>query len=1087
MIAPSRRTPNEEQEKAIFHLGGKLLSAGAGSGKTFVLIEHLIHLLTQVKTKNPSKEWNQCICSELSRIVLMTFTKKAAGEMSVRMMKRIEEIIEEKESDEDVLGLVYWKLVRQNLSMLNITTIHGFCHRLLRMGFWTDFPQEINLVSLIEHKDKIQQLFDNWFNENQKNLEPVFLASTHSLISSMVQIFSSPELRVLWSNPKISSSASDEIDQFFKQLIDVKGYSFLFLKPIDLMTSEKEKSKKWYEFICQFNEVVGEQGFITSSNYEFYNNFFKTIPRFPVTNSKEISPHQKEVLNAIKILRDDLKELSEDLRALTENFDVYKKWVTTVSHLFTYIDSHYFDVEGFSFSDLEYYVLQALKKPEVLEKVQESFSYFIVDEFQDTSFIQFEILKNLIGQNPKKIFCVGDRKQAIYGFRGGELQVFADCAQLLGTDNNYALKNNFRSHSLIIDFNNHLFEQVFPLGLGFEGGDPHSVEMEAQVVPLVKADSSSGEVTSLKVEITGSTEELNLDQLESQVLNSHIKALLARDDLQTICILYRKLRPSRLLLEHLLNSDISFSAQIKIQFTDDPLINIFLYMIELRLNQNNPPKKAATLILLQTLLNVLEVSVFNATLIDQFQEDLKLMGLCLAFHKFVFSIGLSNSFHPQNAELIDAICRLTKDDLMRVYHLLKNDAGEDYACEMMNGEAGTGNKKRIVIMSAHASKGLEFDAVLLGGIHTNGRYNGMKDPIGKFPHSFKWKKSFDQKRFFKSPFYHLESEILTLKDFSESKRLLYVACTRAVKHLAFVDLWTLEKSAVKNLYKYENSWIQALRLSQNNISESVLPNIDQQKPELSLIQRDPLGMLYRDENSGLGLISELSVTRLATLAQCPFKFYLQNICKIDPEKNSIQINFEEEESDTFYSSKKRGTQIHLFLSKIFLNEMDLNKLPVGEKDKILWAYNLADKFQNGFEIISERMLKFSFFGQMVSGTPDLVFIKQNGGKEIIVWDFKTGKRNPAEEDSYWFQLMSYAYAYANISHLSLNEKIELSLLYVDQKEVVTKTHTLNEITQTLFSYWKKTEFLNQVNSAHCLNCEYSSICRKGEKSPHLAK
>ncbi|MBC7539269.1 MAG: UvrD-helicase domain-containing protein [Bacteriovorax sp.] len=1083
----SKRSPNEEQQKAIFHSGGKLLSAGAGSGKTFVLIEHLIYLLSQVQKNTASSDWSKSISFELSKIVLMTFTKKASGEMSVRMMKRIEEILEEARADDDGSDFIFWSQVRQNLSSLNITTIHGFCHRLLRLGFWSEFPQDINLVSSIEHKDKLQKIFDKWFAENQKTLDPIFLASSHSLLAAMIEIFSSPELRVLWTDPKSSISSEIEIDHFFSQLIDVKGYRSLFEDSIDLQAPEKEKSKKWYDLLIQFNEIMINHGLISSSNYLMYGEFFKTISRFPVTNSKEILAHQKETLNAIREFKNDLKELTEDLKALSENFEIYKKWVATISSLFQYINSHYFEIDGFSFSDLEYYVLEGLKKTEVLAKVQERFTYFIVDEFQDTSFIQFEILKNLIGSNSEKIFCVGDRKQAIYGFRGGELQVFADCAQLLGSDNNYFLKNNFRSLSSIIEFNNQLFEQVFPLGLKFEGLDPHSVEMEAQVIPTKDSDQS-GEVVALRSEITGNNSDLDLDQLESMVLSEHIKKLLLNNDYQTICILYRKLKPSSLLLEHLLASDIAFGAQIKIKFSDDPLINLFLYLIELHLNKNDLNKKASTFILLQTLLTILDVTTFNHDLIDQFYVDLKILGLRLSFHKFVFAIGLSNSFHAQNAELIDAICRLTKEDIVRVYHLLKNDEGEDYACEMMSGEAGANANKRIIIMSAHASKGLEFDAVLLGGVHTNGRYNGMKNHVGKFPHSFKWKKTFDQKRFFKSPFYHLESEILTLKDFSESKRLLYVACTRAVKHLAFADLWSVVKDAPKDLYTYDNSWIQALRLNNTFRIESSLPNVDQERVDISLIQRDPLGMLAHKRNSSLGLISELSVTRLATIADCPFKFYLQNICKIDSVEKVPSFRLDEEvdsEVEVFYSSKKRGTEVHSILSKLFLNEIELSNVPTKEKAKILWAYNLANRFQNKFEVISERMIKFSFFGQMISGTPDLVFIDKD--EEIVVWDFKTGIRNPEGEASYWFQLMSYAYAYANLAQFTPDKKIELSLLYLDQSEVATKNISLNEITQILFSNWRKTESLNQVNPDHCPHCEYSSICRKGEKSTPLPK
>lgn len=1079
MISTSKRTPNSEQEKAIFHKGGKLLSAGAGSGKTFVLIEHLIFLLTNIKNNSAESDWNKKISSELSKIVLMTFTKKAAGEMSVRMMRKVEEILIDAESSSNESDLIFWSLVRQNLSFLNITTIHGFCHRILRLGYWNDFPQEINLVSSIEHQDKIQKLFDKWFKEKKEGLDPLFLASSNALLSAMGEIFSSPELRVLWSNPNIPKNAEIEINKFFNELLNVKGYNTLFEESIDLLADLKEQKKKWFELLSQFNEILLNLGTLNFSNYLAYSEFFKTISRFPPTNSKEISPAQKVTLGQIREFKDDLKDLVEDLKAMTSEFETYQKWVNTVADLFQFIDTHYFEVEGYSFSDLEYYVLQALKVPEVLQKVQESFSYFIVDEFQDTSFIQFEILKNLIGSDPSKIFCVGDRKQAIYGFRGGELQVFSDCANLLGEANNYFLKNNFRSFRSIIEFNNELFETVFPLGLKFEGHDPHSVQMEAQVIPAM--NSNSGEVVSLRTEVRGEGSDHDLDHLEAEVLSSHVLELLKKDEFQSICILYRKLKPSSLLLENFLSNDISFSAQIKIKFADDPLLNIFLYLIELYLNQSDPKKKVATSLLLETLLAVLDVKDFRLQKVEQFFLDLKLYGLRLAFHKFVFAIGLSNSFHAQNAEVIDAICRLTREDIVKVYHLLKNNDGEEYACEMMSGASGSNGKKRVIIMSAHASKGLEFDAVLLGGVHTNGRYNGMKEHVGKFPHSFKWKKAFDQKKFFKSPFYHLESEILKLKDFSESKRLLYVACTRAVKHLAFVDLWAKVKDEPKSLHLYDNSWIQALRLIEINQIQKSVESRDQTSVEISLIQQDPLGMMAQKNNSTLGIISELSVTRLATIADCPFKFYLQNICKIESDEapSSFKMADEEAGEEVFYSSKKRGTEVHGYLSKLFLKEFTEEILPLKEKDKIKWAYNLAENYHQNYEVISERMIKFSFFGQMISGTPDLIFLN---GDHLIVWDFKTGIRDQESEASYWFQLMSYAYAYGNLKQFTPDIKIVLSLLYLDQKEIVSREISLNEITQTLFSYWKKTESLNQVNPLHCSHCEYSNICQKGKSS-----
>lgn len=1085
----SSKTPNQEQEKAIFHKGGKLLSAGAGSGKTFVLIEHLIHLITDLKNKEKSENWGKRIASELSKTVLMTFTKKAAGEMSVRMMRRVDEIILNINQDDFPSDYKYWTLVRQNLSYFNITTIHGFCHRLLRMGFWSNFPQEINLVSGLEHKDKIQKIFEQWLETKKSTLDAVFLASSDSLLLTMCEIFSSPELRVLWSNPQKKLTANEEIDQFFTQLIEIKNYQTFFETEIELSTSEKDKSKKWHELLASFDIVMRENGIINSANYKRYGDYFSLLERFPASSAKEITSNQKIQIEYIKELREDLKDFAEDLEALSSNYQVYQKWVETIYDSFQYINLHYFEVDGFSFSDLEFYVLEGLKDQDVVSKIKENFSYFIVDEFQDTSFVQFEILKKLMGDDPEKIFCVGDRKQAIYGFRGGELQVFSDCSNLLGQSNNYYLKNNFRSSAGIISYNNDLFGKVFPLGLKFKGSDPHSVEMEPQVAPTSNELEAKGGVFAIEAEVIGDIKTLNLDQLESIILKEHIDTLLQDPSCKSICILYRKLKPSAFLLELLLTNEIAFGAQVKVNYAEDPLINIFVYLLEIYLNRNNNTKSSSSMFLLKTLLNIIDVQTDIDSHIEQFCMDTQLMGLRLAFTKFLSANAISNSLHEQNAELISAICKITHDDAMKAYCLLKSDDGNDYSFEMINGGTEKSNGKRITIMSAHASKGLEFDAVLLGGVHTNGRYSGMRNLVGKWPHSFKWKKSFDQKHFFKSPFYYLESMILALKDFSESKRLLYVACTRAVKHLAYVDLWYLEKGVEKKkLFENENSWIQAMRLGECEKLETLANGTEVDTNEISLIQRDSMGIVVNKQAPALGLISELSVTRLATIANCPFKFYLQNICKIEVEKNSSfraeASEDDEEEIEIFHSSKKRGTAVHDYLSKFFLKQITLNQVPAEEKEKISWAYQLASKFTDDYDIVSEKMIKFSFFGQMISGTPDLVFI--NNMQKIVVWDFKTGLRDSENESSYWFQLMCYGYAYAKKIRLSEDSKIELSLLYLDQSDVVTKTFSVEEITQLLFTSWRKTEFLNQVNREHCAQCEYSSICRKGENSTHFS-
>ncbi|MBT5095051.1 MAG: UvrD-helicase domain-containing protein, partial [Halobacteriovoraceae bacterium] len=122
----SKRLPNPEQKCAIEHTGGRLLSAGAGSGKTFVLVEHIVYLIEKFLAENeyPTlEEKEMALGSYLSKTVLMTFTKKAAGELSSRLAIRIETADEFCESD--------LMLIKSAVARMSVGTIHGFCFKLL--------------------------------------------------------------------------------------------------------------------------------------------------------------------------------------------------------------------------------------------------------------------------------------------------------------------------------------------------------------------------------------------------------------------------------------------------------------------------------------------------------------------------------------------------------------------------------------------------------------------------------------------------------------------------------------------------------------------------------------------------------------------------------------------------------------------------------------------------------------------------------------------------------------------------------------------------------------------------------------------
>lgn len=1087
----SKRLPNAEQLVAINHHGGKILSAGAGSGKTFVLIEHMIHLLIEFKKTTPKKDWQNTIPFKLSKIVLMTFTKKAAGEMSIRMLKKVDELCEEEGAESD--SLEYWGMVRNYLSMLNVTTIHSFCHKLISQGYFPELGTNFEILSKIEQKNKISTLFNIWFTQNKSVLSQVFQANSSALTTAMGEIFSSPELRLMWKEPITKTNAVAELDPFLKKIIVSNEFEFLFTGEykINIGMPEKEMANKWYKLYQDFYDLNQKLGPFCGKNFKSYSQWCDEAGKLHMT-PKSLAPEDMNYFDKSKEFIKEVRKYSEDFNNFLDHYDVYWEWFSTVKDVYQFIDRNFLTQKGLSFSDLEYYVCQGLRNLEVREAIANNYDYFIVDEFQDTSSVQFEILTQLFGDNHNKLFCVGDRKQAIYGFRGGELQVFSECVNILEEKNNIFLLNNFRSLPGIIDFNNAFFETIFPLGVDFEGHDPHGIEMDKQIYPPAKNDL--GKVVKINAEVVSIDEaslgddKLSADFYEARALGKTIEELLLRPDIETICILYTRLKPSSYLIDFLSEAKISFSAQVKVAYEDDPIINLFLLTTEFVLNRDSKENLASTHYMLSLLLDAIDVSVNTKEVESKFLDDLGIVGLRLAFHKLVFSLGISNSHYLENSKLIDSICRVCAEDPVRVYYLLSSEGSDNYSLDLISGAA----KKRIIIMSAHASKGLEFDAVLVGGIHTNGQQMPNRALVGKLPGSFKWKRVYNQKSFFKSPSNYEEIELGKLKEFSESKRLLYVACTRAVKFLGWVELKATVGGKDVTLDKNEKSWIKAFRIfelegvglfEERNLE---IPYEVFKKNNVTLLLKDSLGLKPTKEAGRIGLFAETSVTRLAQLADCPFKFYLSTICKITPP-SQVGRGFEERwvdedyEEEVFYSSMKRGTKIHADLSALMLKTLVIEDVDAKDRANLEWALGESKGLQEKRNIISEKIIKFSFFGQMVTGTPDLIFENDDS---IIVWDFKTGQRSEQDEASYWFQLMCYGYGYANLKHFTPEKMISLSLVYIDQKKIITQEKSLKEITHLLFGNWSKTESLNQVNLNHCSSCEYSTICCHYKSSAH---
>lgn len=1088
----SVRTPNPEQKMAIEHKGGVLLSAGAGSGKTFVLVEHIVYLLSEFKKEKAGETLEEKdIKKFLSSVVMMTFTKKAAGEMATRLFKRIKQ--EEENKPEEA---VFWSNVGKSLNSLYVGTIHGFCHKLISANFFPELSSSFEIIDEDSQKTKIEALFEDWYldtrSDREDHLNKVILSHRLQLLNSIFNIFSSPDLRNFWNLSTVDELTNVDVSLCIEELKEGEEWGTIVNGRFDLSPYEAHSGNAWYKNIEGFINTIRTQDW---NNAEYWNSllsFFAGVKSWRKPTGKNESLEVSDYVEKIKSFKDFLKSNGESIVAFLNNKESFNSWVNEFYGLYKYIESRYDKLGGLTFSDLEYYVLRGLEDSRwAIEKVSQQYKYFIVDEFQDTSEVQYEILKNLVDRDLSKLFCVGDVKQAIYGFRGGELGVFRSCSKEINL--NLELSKNYRSDAKIINLNNNLFDYLFKLGVGFKGNEKDPVEVKFQEYP---GDNSESGIVS-KIKGTVATEEKitskDIDILEAKLLFDSLHKL--KDSEGTIGILYKNLGPSTHLLSLMSESKMSFTAQVKIPMNQGPIWALFSTMLEGYLSEEESASKNTGIICFGILqwLGVKKDAEIVQKYVDRFLNSLGHLGLVTAFESFLGNLGICDADYEKNFSQIVHLNELAGEDPEYLFNLMEEFGPERISVEFRYGD----NPEKIFLMTAHGSKGLEFDHVFLGGIHTNGRRNSDSPLLGKLPGSFKWKIDSGQKDFYKSPVYLLEELRGKKKDFAESKRLFYVACTRAQESLYYADLWK-ENTPLKYT---DDSWITGFRLfeeekgmsgvEQKELNPDFVPRLPTDDISPPLFQKDNLGIHFKNKNENeIGLLAEVSVTRLATLAQCPRKFYLSNICKLDEEDlerlgfgSELKINDDKSHKEFIeyerpkFDPRKRGIVIHDAISRgILSNFVCPLDVPENERDVVEYPLKLL-RDMNGYQMFTERPVKFSLFGQMISGTPDLTLIPDSKNQMPEVWDFKTGRQKEDSELAYWFQLFCYAIQASHEMGLSNDEKIKVALVYVDEKKFVEKVLSKKEIESKLFSAWKNLANFDQVNESHCSSCSFGNLCQ----------
>lgn len=520
---------NAEQLPAIHHTGGVLLKAGAGSGKTFVLVEHMLHLTREWRKEwetVKSEEFSDFLSKKFSSTVLMTFTKLAAGEISVRLTNRFQKMAQEGSESE----CEWWEIALKQLDRLTVTTIDGFFYKLVRRGYFPQLPPDVSIIMDGPRQKKLLELFDLWW-ENESPLLPerarrdaaIYRAP---LAKTLLAIFNDPALRDAWMQFNPMDAHPDKLGWLAEEIPALENWqSFIEMGTVEVPDEARKKNNKWVALADALNEKSKQ---IKSwEDILFWGDFAGS----EIGKTRLVFGKSKETVETSfegwKSFRSEVQKWSVAYQKYQNAFsDKILPWYQALVELVRFLDRSLSPTDGLTYGDLEYHVLRYMREEITAERVRKDFQYFVVDEFQDTSRVQYEVLQLLCGHDYSRLFCVGDAKQAIYGFRGGELKVFLDLEKE-NAITTLPLVSNYRSLERVVGFNNTFFNTIFPLGEKWEGVDPHAVVMEPQLVPDTP-ERLPGEVKVLQVNLPDVTEAFPSEKRRKARLGYHLTSTMPK-------------------------------------------------------------------------------------------------------------------------------------------------------------------------------------------------------------------------------------------------------------------------------------------------------------------------------------------------------------------------------------------------------------------------------------------------------------------------------------------------------------------------------------------------------------------------------
>ena len=487
---PQKKTA--EQIEAIYSSGQNILvSASAGSGKTFVMVQRIIDQILRGVA--------------VSQLFISTFTVKAAGELKERLEKELGQALKEADSPE-----LKQHLAQQlaDLPNADIGTMDAFTQKVLsRYGYLLGLAPNFRILQsaseqLILQNEVFSQVFDRYYDSERQalfsRLVKNFTGKRKDLsgfrdqvyrIYSFLQSTSSPQ-RWLEETSLYGYEHSDfaaERERIFAQIKSVLWELEAFFSA-HLEHEEREFAGAKYQENVQ-DALTVLAGLNELSPIEETAQILKQIVALSqLSNGQAFTARVGK--NADELKKEMAKDYNEARKPMIERLRSFDQQLYQLDFIEQHQDECLPLVEllrdfvadfaqaylerkkaenAFEFGDISHFAIEILETfPEVRRFYQERYHEVMVDEYQDTNHTQERMLDLLSrGQNR---FMVGDIKQSIYRFRQADPQIFSDKFKAYQEDSSQGklivLKENFRSHLEVLEATNDVFKRLMDEEVG---------------------------------------------------------------------------------------------------------------------------------------------------------------------------------------------------------------------------------------------------------------------------------------------------------------------------------------------------------------------------------------------------------------------------------------------------------------------------------------------------------------------------------------------------------------------------------------------------------------------------------------------